>query len=192
MQYLILHTRVINNKDYHPIGRENRVYVFEKLIDACNYIDHSAAAIPLLVKDGIGVWPRRDKEDFYKMAEITNDYKYKLDGSPINKCSPESLTGQFRLKSIVSPGSQYMLLHIKINKKKQYPDNIQFFISFHQQINQAISFIKDEELNENKLDKLSKLKSIMLNNDFYQIIKLESGKEYCLNEYCPQIQPNVW
>jgi hypothetical protein len=162
----------------------------------------------------IDEWVRRSNGDLYQILKITPNQKYDLhDPDDFDDVDLQRIDDKKNDSKI-----QCLLLHINIDKSEWCPDNINYYISFHNTIDDAC----DERLHCLSTSE-DKMKSIWINKtiasaasaasaasvggkddmfnsskdkdsagDYYQIIKLEYDKLICLNDYCAYVQPEVW
>lgn len=99
---------------------------------------------------------------------------------------------------------QYIFLHIKVDKHKWCPYNIQYAFSFHKTLTEAInrgSKFLGKDYEKKKIN-LQFMQSVWIDNknyesksgngDHYQIIKLYYDKHILLNKFCLQVQSKFW
>ena len=161
MAYMNFHLQV-RNDNHCPTCRQFFITLNDTLDDA----DRNSGCSESL-RDGQSVWVdewvRRRNGDLYQIIKVVPNELYDLsDNDMRNNLDNTNFS------------NQYMFLHIKIRKNRCCPDNIKFYISFH------------ETLNEDELKMLEPvwIKKDECNGDHYQMIKLEPGKEMLLNSYC--------
>lgn len=126
-------------------------------------------------------WVRRRNGDKYQTINIIPDIKYDL--------------SEWKLKtnSEINVNVSCLLLQINIDKNEWCPDNIKFYISFHEN-NEGVYTKAKEKLEDEELENLKNGYWKQNSYDehkgkFFIIIELESDKEICLNDLCSQIQP---
>jgi hypothetical protein len=121
----------------------------------------------------IDEWARRRNGDKYQT--ITPDVNI------IYNLSNYSL----KAGSNVNVNVTHAVVYVVVNKSVWCPDNINFFISFHE---------SEEDASDAKCKfGPQSFVSLKQNGTVYAyVVKLEAGKEICLNELCDDIQPQKW
>jgi hypothetical protein len=131
----------------------------------------------------IDEWVRRSNGDIFQVFKIIPTMEYKTKGDNINvKCK---LNNDGEIK--------YLVLNIYVDKNKDCPNDILFYISFHCDIKSACDYgleiiNENKDNNESNGEKLMLLKPLCFGDkdlyNYIRIVELEYNKEYKLNDFC--------
>ncbi len=141
----------------------------------------------------IDEWVRRSNGDRYQIIELSSSVKYNL-----NDLDTGCLKSDISNKNI-----KYMLLRIKIRTQLDCPNNVRYYVSFYETIDQIYSetLLSKFPQIENYVSFLTNLEPVWINlnsdlnldkidpsgGDFFQIIEIDSVTGDSLNKYCPQL-----
>lgn len=132
----------------------------------------------------IDEWVRRRNGDKYQTINIIPDKQYDLSEWKLES-NPE-----------LNINASHLLLKIRVDKNEYCPDNIKYYVSFYKTSDDAYrgatKYLENTELSKLKTGYWKEYDDEPHIGDFFIIIKLEKDEEICLNDFCPQIQPEHW
>ncbi len=222
MQYVLFHLQVRN--DYHCPNCKQPIILCDDTVQniferAMAYIDKELESRDVdLLKDGYSIWidewVRRRNGDKYQIFKIKLNREYDLRnlsrdlGNSLNNDN----TDQHNL-------ARYLLLHVRVRKLDDCPDNIIYYISFHKDLESAYGDVcnktkiiyrihdgnMDKLLTEDSKNTLMNLEELWINlddsipdheidpegGDYFQIIRLKQDEIINLNQCCSKLK-GLW